>query len=75
MLVNIYQAKTNLSKLIQLVLTRDEEIIIGKMGRPVAKLVPYKQPKKLNFGVLKGKITVKKDFDKPSQAIEKLFYE
>ena len=75
MLVNIYQAKTNLSKLIQLVLTQNKEIIIGKMGKPVAKLVPYQPPQKVNFGALKDKIIIGKDFDEPSKEIEKLFYE
>lgn len=71
---NIYQAKTNLSKLIEQVL-KGEEVIIAKAGKPVAKLVEYKkplQPRKL--GLWKGKVWVSDDFDDEDPAINKLFY-
>lgn len=61
---NLHEAKTNLSKLIDLVL-KGEEVIICKAGNPVAKLVPFREKKKNRVpGALKGKITVEKDFDK-----------
>jgi len=61
--VNIYEAKTQLSKLL-LEVEAGEEIIIGRYGRPVAKLVPYADDKpKYRLGVLRGKIRVAKDFD------------
>lgn len=71
---NIYQAKTNLSKLIEQV-EAGKEIIIAKAGKPVAKLVSYKkklQPRKP--GLLKGKISVPDDFNEEDKEINKLFY-
>jgi len=75
MLVNIHQTKTNLSKLIKYILATQEEIIVGKMGKPVAKLVPFTQPKKIKAGALRGKIIIKGNFDKEDPEVEKLFYE
>ncbi len=63
MLVNMHDAKTNLSRLVERA-EAGEEIIIGRSGRPVARLVPYvesahpRQP-----GALKGRITIAADFD------------
>lgn len=64
-IVNIHQAKTHFSKLIDLV-AHGEEIQIAKAGKPVAKLVSL-EPTKIqrHFGVLKGKITISNDFDAP----------
>ncbi len=63
MLVNIHEAKTNLSKLLQKV-KEGQEIIIAKAGSPVAKLVPYtEKPPKRVPGSAKDKITVSPDFN------------
>lgn len=60
---NLHEAKTNLSKLVELVL-KGQEVIICKAGHPVAKLVPFQPTKKVRKpGALKGQITIKKDFD------------
>jgi prevent-host-death family protein len=61
--VNIHEAKTHFSKLVERV-EAGEEIVIARSGRPVAKLVPYvgrKGPRKL--GTLRGKIWVAPDWD------------
>ena len=64
-IINIHEAKTHLSKLIEAVM-EGEEIIIAKAGKPVAKLGPIKNgPPKRRFGLLKGKIKVADDFDAP----------
>ena len=63
--VNIHQAKTHLSKLVEQA-SQGEEIIIAKAGKPMAKLVPIsavRVPRKP--GLLKGKIRVGEDFDRP----------
>ena len=63
--MNIHDAKTHFSRLIERVLL-GEEIVIAKAGRPVAKLVPLapeahgRQP-----GSAKGKLLVPLDFDAP----------
>ncbi|HPQ41365.1 MAG TPA: type II toxin-antitoxin system prevent-host-death family antitoxin [bacterium] len=62
-ITNIYEAKTHFSKLIEAVLN-GREIIIGKAGKPVAKLVPYQPPSKnRQGGQWKGKVRMADDFD------------
>lgn len=63
--VNIHEAKTNLSRLIEEV-QRGEEIVIAKAGTPVARLVSLAvTPEPRRPGRLKGKIHVADDFDAP----------
>lgn len=63
--VNIHQAKTNFSKLVDAVM-HGEEIIIAKAGKPVVKLVPIVALKpKRKPGALKGKIKISKNFNAP----------
>jgi prevent-host-death family protein len=74
MQVNIYDAKTNLSSLIAKV-REGKEVIIAKAGRPVAKIVSYKEEKApRKFGLLKGKISVPDNFNDEDEEINKLFY-
>ncbi len=63
-ITNIHDAKTHLSRLIDRVL-QGEEIVIGKAGKPVAKLVPYRREKKVRQpgGSWKGKIKMRRNFD------------
>lgn len=62
-IANISEAKAQLSALIEKVMA-GEEVIIGKAGKPVARLVKYennqiaRQP-----GALRGKIKISDDFD------------
>lgn len=63
--VNIHEAKTNFSKLVDAVM-HGEEIIIAKAGKPAAKLVPIVAIKpQRKPGALKGKIKISKDFNTP----------
>lgn len=62
--VNIHQAKTHFSKLVDSAM-HGEEIIIAKAGIPVVKLVAIAPVETRHFGVLKGKIKISKDFDDP----------
>jgi len=55
-MINIHQAKTQLSKLLARVHS-GEEIIIAKAGKPYAKLIPLQQPKKRAPGIAKGRVT------------------
>lgn len=73
-IINIHQAKTQLSKLLEDV-SSGKEVIIAKAGKPVAKLSPYKEDKKSRKpGLWKGKIWVSDDFDEEDEEINKLFY-
>ena len=63
--VNLYDAKTNLSKLVDRA-AAGEEIVIAKAGKPKAKLVPYRTGKKRQFGQnLLGITYIADDFDGP----------
>ena len=66
MQVNIYEAKTRLSELVDQA-SQGETIIIAKAGTPLAKLVPlHHGPKrKIKFGLMKGEIEIADDFDDP----------
>lgn len=65
MLINIHDAKTNFSKLIQQALN-GEEIIIAKGGNPLIKLVPYSaELPKRQGGQLKDLMHIGDDFDSP----------
>ncbi|HHY57488.1 MAG TPA: type II toxin-antitoxin system prevent-host-death family antitoxin [Chloroflexi bacterium] len=64
-ITNISDAKASLTKRIELVM-QGQEVIIGKAGKPVAKLVPYDEntsPRQLGVGAWKGKIWTAEDFD------------
>jgi len=63
--VNIHEAKTQFSRLVDAA-AAGEEIIICKAGKPVARLSPLKAPiPKRKQGLLKGKFRVPDDFDAP----------
>ncbi len=63
--VNIYDAKTQLSKLIEEA-AAGNDVVIARGGKPVARLTRLASSKrKLKFGVLKGKLKVSADFDAP----------
>lgn len=66
MQVNIYEAKTQLSQLVDAA-HNGETVIIAKAGTPMAKLVPlnYGPKPKVVFGLMKGEIEIADDFDAP----------
>ncbi|MDQ4010655.1 MAG: type II toxin-antitoxin system Phd/YefM family antitoxin [Actinomycetota bacterium] len=67
--VNVYEAKTQLSKLLEQVEAGDE-IVIARNGRPIARLVPLQRtaiPRQL--GSLRGKIWMSPDFDEPDHEL------
>lgn len=62
--VNIHEAKTHLSRLVEEA-AEGEEIIIAKAGKPIVKLVSARAPAGIRFGLLAGKGSVPDDFDRP----------
>jgi len=63
--VNVHEAKTHLSRLLERV-EHGEEIVIARAGKPVARLVPIEPaPGKRPIGRDKGKIWMSEDFDEP----------
>ena len=75
MQVNILEAKTDLSRLIRLVETGQEEsVIIARYGKPVVKLTAYSDvPVDRRIGIAKGKLKSPADLDKYNDEITDLF--
>jgi prevent-host-death family protein len=63
--VNVHEAKTHLSRLLERV-GRGEEIVIARAGKPVARLVPIEPvPRRRPIGKYRGEIWASEDFDEP----------
>jgi prevent-host-death family protein len=61
--INIHQAKTHLSRLVEDV-AGGSEILIAKGGRPMARLVPLRRDETpRRAGMLKGKLRIADEFD------------
>lgn len=73
--VNIHEAKSNLSRLVEAVETgAEDEIIIARNGRPVARLVSIKRPStSRRLGVASGAFQVPDSIDALNDEIERLF--
>ena len=73
MIVNIHEAKTHLSRLVERA-AAGEEVIIGKAGRPMARLVPYvENPRRRTPGRWKNRVKVAPDFDVTPDDIVRAF--
>ena len=77
-IINIHEAKTHFSKLIQQV-EQGNSVVIGRNGTPIAVISSY-DPERSPLsprqgGQLKGQIWMSPDFDAPDPEIERLFYE
>ena len=71
--VNIHEAKTHLSRLIEEVLS-GKSVTIAKAGRPVVDLVVHHEPR-IVFGTLKGLLVYDDEtFDDTDATIMKMFY-
>ena len=63
--VNMFEAKTQLSKLVEMA-ERGQDVIIARNGKPAARLTALQPEKKpLVFGLMKGQIHYSDDFDAP----------
>lgn len=71
-MVNVHQAKTHLSQLLQEV-ALGEEVVIARAGVPIARLVPWHQPlaRVASPGAMRGQITCAEDFDAPLEGLFK----
>lgn len=71
---NIHDAKTQFSKLVELV-AAGEEVVIAKSGKPVARLVSFQERgKRRRLGSMAGQFSLPDDFDTMGrQEIEGLF--
>jgi prevent-host-death family protein len=73
MIINLSEAKTNLSKLVDMAY-HGEEIIIAKNNLPLVKLVPHNPKEKRKLGLLAGKIHIPDDFLEEDAEINDMFY-
>ena len=64
LIVNVHQAKTQLSRLLARV-EAGEDVVIARRGEPVARLVGCKPPRKRQPNLLKGKVTIPESFLDP----------
>lgn len=72
-MVNIHEAKTHFSRLVERVMG-GEEVVIGKAGRPVAKLVPYIEDRGPRVpGGWEGRVWISDNFDELPAEVEAAF--
>ena len=65
--VNIHEAKTHLSRLVDKA-SKGEPFVIAKSGRPLVKVVPVDAPtEKRRLGFLAGQFSVPDDFDRMAE--------
>ena len=73
LVVNIHEAKTQLSRLLERVVA-GEAVVIAKAGQPIADLVPHR-PSRVRFGGLKGELAYDDaDFAGVDPDIQRMFY-
>ncbi|MEO1889722.1 MAG: type II toxin-antitoxin system prevent-host-death family antitoxin [Cycloclasticus sp.] len=73
MIINISEAKANLSKLVEMAY-HGEEVVIAKNNLPLVDLVIHKPKKKRVLGLLAGEISIPSDFLEEDSEISGLFY-
>jgi len=62
-MINVYEAKTQLSRLLREV-AAGEDVVIAKDGKPLARLVPYQEGgEKRELGFARGRVILAPDFD------------
>jgi len=67
--VNMHEAKTHFSRLVDSVV-RGEEIVIARAGKPAARLVPLQDSREagtagVRFGLMRGEVEIADNFDAP----------
>jgi prevent-host-death family protein len=71
--VNIYEAKTQLSRLVEEAAS-GEDVVIARAGRPVARLTRLqKTPRKRRLGLLEGRFKIPDDFNRPLPEVVRAF--
>jgi len=73
MIVNISEAKANLSKLVNMAY-HGEKIVIAKNNLPLVDLIVHKPEGKRKLGLLTGKLVVPDDFMDEDEGINDMFY-
>jgi len=73
--VNVHEAKTHLSRIIEQVLANGEPVTIARAGKPVVIVSahPDSRPPRRTLGILRGKIQLPGDLDIHDAEIQKMF--
>lgn len=71
--MNIHEAKTHLSRLVERV-EAGEEVVIARAGRPVARLVPFRgRTTTRTPGLWRGRVRLAQDFDRTDEDLLNAF--
>jgi len=71
--VNMHEAKTQLSRLVERA-KQGEEVVIGRAGTPAAKLVPYHRDRSpRTLGIWAGRVEIASDFDELPEDVTAYF--
>ncbi len=73
MIINISKAKTQLSKLVDMVF-HGEKVVIAKNNLPLVDLVPHRPEGKRTLGLLRGQVTIPENFLDEDEDINEMFY-
>jgi prevent-host-death family protein len=73
MIVNVSEAKAQLSKLIDMV-CQGEKVVIAKNNLPLVDLVKHRPSGKRKLGLLSGEISIPDDFDEENDTVNEMFY-
>ena len=71
--VNVHEAKTHLSRLLEAV-ERGEDVVIARSGKPVARLVPARTREARSPGSWRGRVVVAGDFDETPEEVVAAFH-
>lgn len=73
--VNIHEAKTHLSRIIEQVLANGEPVTIARAGKPVVIVSahPGSRPSRRRLGILQGKVQLPENIDIHDAEIQKMF--
>lgn len=72
--INIFQAKQTFSALIEQIESgQEEEIIIARNNKPVAKITPLEPTERFPLGIAKGQFEIPDDIDKHNDEIAEMF--
>jgi len=73
MIINISEAKTQLSKLVDMAF-HGEKVVIAKNNLPLVDLVPHQPEGKRKLGLLRGQVAIPADFLIEDEDINEMFY-
>lgn len=71
--INIHEAKTHLSRIIEQVVSSGEPVTIARAGKPVVSAHPESRPARRKLGILQGKVCLPEDLSEHDAEIEKMF--